>query len=229
MPDKKCCNCKQILDLKNFHKDKTRIDGFNPRCKQCIKKVSHDSYFKHWTERNQELAQRRKDLSKRFKDYKRTLRCQSCGKTGLCLSFHHKNPKEKSHTVTYMVTHIFSWQHILDEINKCDVLCTNCHRKLHKNDDKGAKYWEDSPHKIAQLKRNMKRWFQTYKSSLKCEVCGENEPCCLDFHHIEDKIQKLARYVETAWSIEDVLKEMKKCRVLCGNCHREEHDKNKSI
>lgn len=33
----------------------------------------------------------------------------------------------------------------------------------------------------------IQEWFREYKKSLSCEVCGENHPACLEFHHIDPK------------------------------------------
>ena len=66
-----------------------------------------------------------------FKAYKETLSCQECGEDdAVCLDLHHRNPAEKR----FQFSKSFfsrSIQAILDELAKCDVLCANCHRKLH--------------------------------------------------------------------------------------------------
>jgi predicted HNH restriction endonuclease len=55
--------------------------------------------------------------------------CQICGENDVrCLDFHHRNPGEKSFSV---VQSIRSMPRLLQEIEKCDILCANCHRKLH--------------------------------------------------------------------------------------------------
>ncbi|KKN80381.1 hypothetical protein LCGC14_0329740 [marine sediment metagenome] len=54
-----------------------------------------------------------------------------------------------------------------------------------------------------------------------CQVCGESEPCCLDFHH-RDPITKFKSVskLTVGYSWEWVEQEIKKCDVLCSNCHR---------
>ena len=67
-------------------------------------------------------------------------------------------------------------------------------------------------------------WFREYKKSLRCEVCGENHPACLDFHHINPHTKKFS--VSTRRdrpSMEALKAKIAKCRVLCSNCHRKEH------
>ncbi len=61
--------------------------------------------------------------------------CQVCGynKCSGALEFHHRNEEEKSEAINVMVNGSRSIKAIMDEINKCDVLCANCHRELHIN------------------------------------------------------------------------------------------------
>jgi len=98
------------------------------------------AYRREWYARNKksEVAdnlQRRKVLVEWFKNYKRTLKCQDCSESDpVCLDFHHKNPSEKEYPVTEMPRRGFSKEKILTEINKCSVLCANCHRKHHRKD-----------------------------------------------------------------------------------------------
>jgi hypothetical protein len=50
------------------------------------------------------------------------------------LDFHHRNPKEKRFNISVAVAHRdIPDDEIRAEIAKCDVLCRNCHAKLHWN------------------------------------------------------------------------------------------------
>ena len=52
-----------------------------------------------------------------------------------------------------------------------------------------------------------------------CVDCGETDPLVLEFDHQTDKQFEIARGVrEKRW--DQVLKEIKKCEVVCANCHR---------
>lgn len=77
-----------------------------------------------------------------------------------------------------------------------------------------------------------RKWFTEYKSTLKCSRCPENHPSCLEFHHIDPKTKRF----EISESInkkiklkEEILEEIKKCEILCSNCHRKLHWKEKNI
>lgn len=116
------------------------------------------TYKKQWANDNKERVNaasnryyyrnriaRRKDGRKRDKlkyqqrrqwidDYRETLSCGVCGYTfenrPECCEFHHRNAKTKSFSISQMANR--SIESIVNEINKCDVLCANCHRMLHK-------------------------------------------------------------------------------------------------
>lgn len=55
--------------------------------------------------------------------------CVDCGLSfhWCAMEFHHRDPKEKFKKISTMVTSS-SRKKILEEIEKCDLLCSNCHR-----------------------------------------------------------------------------------------------------
>ncbi len=61
------------------------------------------------------------------------------------------------------------------------------------------------------------------KSSTGCLICSEREPCCLEFHHLDpnEKEFEVAKNPSRSW--ENIESEMKKCIVVCSNCHRKIH------
>lgn len=64
----------------------------------------------------------------------------------------------------------------------------------------------------------------SYKSERGCEVCFIVDARVLDLHHRDGEEKDLAvSQMVSRRSIEDVLAEIEKCRVLCANCHRIEH------
>ena len=86
--------------------------------------------------------------------------------------------------------------------------CKSCHSKAMK----------DKYHKNKELLNDAKK-------NLSCEKCGYNKCLeALEFHHIDSttKINTVAR-LSVHSNIETATQEMKKCIVLCANCHREFH------
>jgi len=59
--------------------------------------------------------------------------CMRCGeKDPMCLDFHHRDPKLKVDSVATMSGR--SREVVQAELDKCDILCANCHVKLHRVD-----------------------------------------------------------------------------------------------
>jgi len=99
-------------------------------------KEKQAQYHKEWTARNRA---KRYAANKRwrerqvewFKELKGRLKCEECGEKHLaCLEFHHPDPAQKEGTVGMMASH-WGKKRMLAEIEKCRVLCANCHRKVH--------------------------------------------------------------------------------------------------
>jgi hypothetical protein len=65
-----------------------------------------------------------------------------------------------------------------------------------------------------------------YKVSYGCKLCGYNKCAeALHFHHRDPthKIKAVGIMVKRGYSIERIIAEMRKCDVLCANCHAELH------
>mgnify|MGYP003623006306 CR=1 FL=1 len=80
---------------------------------------------------------------------------------------------------------------------------------------------------------DLRQWLREYKSKLRCIVCGENHPACLQFHHRnkEEKSFAISYVIGRRWNVsfKKLEDEISKCDILCGNCHaihhwRETHD-----
>ncbi len=85
--------------------------------------------------------------------------------------------------------------------------CKDCKRKL----------------KQARIIR-LREWFQNYKENLSCTKCGSSDFRVLEFHHASgDKEHNVSDMITAGYSTERVQGEIKKCDVLCANCHRIVH------
>ena len=56
-------------------------------------------------------------------------KCERCGysKSIAAMDFHHRDPAKKDFSVGQAVR---SWEVVLREIKKCDLLCANCHAEV---------------------------------------------------------------------------------------------------
>lgn len=74
---------------------------------------------------------RRKANVKFTTDYKQKKGCEIC-KTKKELTFHHINPNEKTLSICKLARNTYNMEVIKKEISKCQVLCKECHKKIHK-------------------------------------------------------------------------------------------------
>lgn len=75
---------------------------------------------------------RRTKVRKWLKELKMTLKCSRCGfDNPAALDFHHKDPKVKDFTIGGAINQTLSIPRIKREIDKCEILCANCHRIEH--------------------------------------------------------------------------------------------------
>lgn len=81
-------------------------------------------------ERNQ-YARDRRDKRKALLIEHFGNKCADCGGTfhPCCYDFHHRNPLEKSFEIAPRMDG--NWETIKSEVEKCDMLCSNCHRVRH--------------------------------------------------------------------------------------------------
>lgn len=155
-----------------------------------------------------------------FQSLKLTCVCCCCGQSDpRCLDFHHRDPNQKEDTISNLVKQGYSEKKILAEIDKCDVLCANCHIMLHHS-------VKESYHR-ERIAKNLD-WLRAYKSKLRCRDCDTNNSAVLAFHH-RDKAKKrkdVGCMCHTGSSVSRLLEEIAKCDVLCANCHRIAHNGN---
>lgn len=99
-------------------------------------------------------------------------------------------------------------------------------RKLQSKEKRREYYLKNKDNIIKyQLKRyeELSSIFNDWKKTLVCSKCGEKETICLDFHHINmnEKEKNVITFLGTGFN--SVNRELKKCIVVCANCHRKIH------
>ena len=94
--------------------------------------------------------------------------CSKCGysKSIIALDFHHRNPQEKSFNVSDSIR---SWAATKQEIDKCDLLCSNCHREESQKFPEETTNWQEIFQKTED-KRKIR------DASTKCQ-CGQPKSC----------------------------------------------------
>lgn len=102
------------------------------------------THQQRWYAQNKELQIQRNNANREkkltwFIEYKRNLKCELCPESHIAaLDFHHCDPKKKRAGINRLINNNNSLEVIQEEIQKCRVLCSNCHRKLHYEEKTGA-------------------------------------------------------------------------------------------
>lgn len=69
-------------------------------------------------------------LKAKVLEYLATHPCQDCGEPDpIVLEFDHRDQSAKVDSVARLVNDCKSWETVLEEIQKCDVRCANCHKR----------------------------------------------------------------------------------------------------
>ena len=115
MDTKKCSKCGKELPLTNYY---SRGNGkLRSECKDC-----HKNYVKGKYNERKTIVH----------DIKISRKCAKCGENrGYVLDFHHKDPSIKDSTIARLTSNSNKLEDIQKEIEKCVVLCSNCHREFH--------------------------------------------------------------------------------------------------
>jgi hypothetical protein len=147
--------------------------------------------------------------------------CVDCGEADVrVLEFDHVGTKESS--VSALLSRGVSLARFEREINRCEVVCVNCHRRrtatrggwLRLGGDR-ARHARVSPRCLRNIS-----WVYASLSESSCIDCGLADPLLLEHDHVG---AKQAGVMTLAWneaSIERIEREIAACEVRCCNCHR---------
>ena len=119
-------------ELSEFNENKSKKDGFNSLCKSCIAVYQKKYYQANKKTFIDNKDKRKKTIKKWIIDFKKDKGCIVCGENRpATLDFHHRNPDEKETEIMTAVKRGWSINRLQKEIDKCDIMCSNCHRVLH--------------------------------------------------------------------------------------------------
>lgn len=110
---KTCPKCKEVKELNLFYSRKNKTAS--SYCKSCYNIITL------------ERQRQRKRQAIKYKGGK----CEICGysKCQDAFDFHHKNPEEKEFDLG--AGRFTSFDKYKNELDKCMLLCANCHREIH--------------------------------------------------------------------------------------------------
>jgi hypothetical protein len=131
MNTKVCPRCGRKRRRSSFNKHRARPDGMQSICRDCQNAGDRAFHARTPRARYAQKQRRIQELRDWYQAYRATLCCASCPESDpVCLDFHHRTD-DKTTNVANMVSSGWAKERIIEEIEKCAVLCANCHRKLH--------------------------------------------------------------------------------------------------
>ena len=146
-------------------------------------------------------------------------KCEKCNKSVIISDFdvHHLRDKE----IEIKQVWGLSSDEAKKELDKCILVCSKCHRKIH--------YIKQG---VSKKREKAREILFKYKGNNKCEGCKVKfDFIDLCFHHTKPENKKYNisreinynRYQSIEKVQEDLLEELDDCDVLCFTCHRKIH------
>lgn len=219
---KMCSKCGVLKDETEFYnRSGKRKNEKMAWCKKCNNKITGEIV----------IEKRRNNKLKGIKI--KGGKCKICGlkfnNDPYIFHFHHLDPLIKENNFR----NITSFNTFLKEIDKCILVCGNCHREIHGNLypkyllKKVIKY-DYQINKNTDKLRDLKQDFINYKGG-KCLHCGYLKyDGALEFHHVNPNEKEFTiGYSFMKKSYLENLYELDKCIMLCCNCHARIHNEKR--
>lgn len=202
---RQCSSCGEYKTYDNFYPRTDRPGTYQPVCKECS---------------SEEVVGRAYKLKKLLVEYKGGA-CSACGLKATAdnlkvFDFHHIEPEHKDYSIRQF--HLTPLNKLTDELDKCILLCANCHQHEH--------------HKITEaqgiqnkIKGNTELWRDNKKRKLdfigrhSCDVCGYDEYEGSLSIKFKEEHSHYRKYNKTHWD-EDFKAALAQSAVVCLNCNR---------
>ena len=206
---KECRSCRQLLSFDNFRIRTDRKNKLSTYCRSC---------------ESRRLLERERDIKARCVEYRGGI-CMGCGLTfhNACYDFHHLEPEHKDFNIGALKSK--SFESLKPELDKCALVCVNCHRHAHRLLKRAEGYHN-------KIKGNTELWQANRLRKLKatghscCVSCGHSnqEDMIIVFpgHLSTEEKTKWQKYNKTHWDkeFEDILAQS---TLICHNCSRIKH------
>jgi hypothetical protein len=202
------------------------------RCRACTRQLSQQHYQENkrdYLARNRRNNPLQRNANRTFvMQYLLEHPCVTCGECDpVVLEFNHVDPATKTGNVCDMVHSRVSLARIQLEIEKCEVLCANCHQR-HTTTQRLVHYKlilaqnsriEFASRRMAADWRNIRIVLEFLRTA-PCIDCGVADPLVLQFDHLHLKTKDIASLVRSGCNSQRLVDELNKCEVRCANCHR---------
>lgn len=96
------------------------------------REAQHRHYVNNLDKFRNRRNARRDAINNLVNEIKSQGQCKQCGENfPACLDFHHIDPTQKLASIDRMKKAQWPLERVREELAKCELLCANCHRKLH--------------------------------------------------------------------------------------------------
>lgn len=132
MEEKFCNGCQKSKPQTTDHFGR-RGNGFQSRCKECQGNYHKQHYIDNSEAYKERAAERNKKIIVEVREFirsKKDVPCQDCGikYPYYVMDFDHREGVVKDYNVAAMARQKLSLDLVIEEVAKCDVVCSNCHR-----------------------------------------------------------------------------------------------------
>ena len=133
-----CSKCSISKNEREYFTKNKETGRLHAQCKMCYKEHRKSYYKDHYAKYGDiyrdRARKRRESLKAEFRINMLALLensyCAVCHESDIrVLEFDHIYPAEKKFSISQAVKLGFSWSEVEKEINKCRILCANCHKK----------------------------------------------------------------------------------------------------
>jgi hypothetical protein len=217
-PELRCARCSQMRPQSSFNRLR---DGHQAWCRDCFAAYYAEDKARH-RRRNDALKARRVAAARaHVVDHLRDHGCVDCGERCIIvLDFDHVGAKRIE--VSTLVQRGVRLERIVREIEQCEVVCANCHRRRTARRSGWRRLDPDgsaTPWRSAVEERNARFLYRILRAS-GCIDCGEQDLVVLDFDHVGAKCGLVTKLARGGVSIARLQSEVAQCVVRCVNCHR---------
>lgn len=125
---KNCTQCKQLLELSSFYKNGNR---YRSECKECSKRTMIPRHRRHYLANKDKVKQKNIRSKVVISEFLRSCKdrpCADCGQSYpyWVMDFDHLH--SKNFNLGSAPTRRLGMDRIKKEVEKCEVVCSNCHR-----------------------------------------------------------------------------------------------------
>ena len=127
---KTCTLCSIEKPLEEYTKKRRNKDGYMAMCRECSLPRRRKQYKENPEPQREGVYARRRYVTERYMEFKINNPCTDCHKfyPSYVMDLDHVRG-EKVAGVSSLVNRNAPWEVIQEEIDKCDLVCANCHRE----------------------------------------------------------------------------------------------------